>query len=148
MTTKTKRILGVVAAIVVVGSVVGFNVSRESRSKITVGLAEEVLRDYASPDDPVITPERIVQLTAEQFGITVEAIKGKRRTNTIALPRQVAMYLVRQKTSLSLSDIGAWFKRDHTTVLHACNKIEALRAKDPRLAGALREIMERLVPGN
>ena len=115
-----------------------------SRSKITVGLAEEVLRDYASPDEPAISPERITLLTAEHFGVTVEAIRGKRRTNNIALPRQVAMYLVRQKTSLSLSDIGAWFKRDHTTVLHACTKIEALRARDARLAAALREITERL----
>ena len=115
-----------------------------SCTKITVGLAEDVLRDYASPDEPAITPERIVLLTAEQFGIPVEAIKGKRRTNNIVLPRQTAMYLVRKKTNLSLSDIGAWFKRDHTTVLHACTKIEALKARDPQLAGALREIADRL----
>jgi chromosomal replication initiator protein len=115
-----------------------------SRSKITVGLAEEVLRDYASPDEPAITPERVVHFTAEHYGITVEALRGKRRTNNIALPRQVAMFLVRQKTNLSLSDIGSWFKRDHTTVLHACTKIDALKAKDARLAAALREIAERL----
>jgi chromosomal replication initiator protein len=115
-----------------------------SRSKITVGLAEEVLRDYASPEEAAITPERIVQLTAEYYGITTEAIRGKRRTNNVALPRQIAMYLVRKNTNLSLSDIGAWFKRDHTTVLHACTKIQAIKVTDAQVAAALRETSERL----
>jgi chromosomal replication initiator protein len=118
------------------------------QTQITMGLAEEVLRDYASPEEPALTPERIAQLTADHYGLPLETLRGKRRTNNIALPRQVAMYLVRKKTSLSLSDIGSWFKRDHTTVLHACGKIESLRATDPRLAGALRDLLGKLGSGN
>lgn len=114
------------------------------RTKITRALAEEVLRDYASPEEPSLTPERIAQATAEQFGLPVELLRSKRRTNTIALPRQVAMYLTRRKTGLSLSDIGDWFKRDHTTVMHACGKIEAQRTSDPKLAQALAGILEKL----
>jgi len=114
------------------------------RTKITVGLAEEVLRDYASADAPALTLERIAQVTADHFNVSLDLMRGKRRTSTIALPRQVAMYLARQKTGLSLSDVGAWFKRDHTTVLHACGKIDQVRERDPRVSSALREILERL----
>src|SRR5262249_7232705 len=112
--------------------------------KITLGLAEEVLRDYASSDTAPLTMDRIAQVTADHFNVSVDLMRGKRRTNTIALPRQVAMYLARQRTSLSLSDVGAWFKRDHTTVLHACTKIDRMRERDGRVGGALREILERL----
>jgi len=114
------------------------------RTKITVGLAEEVLRDYASAEPPALTLERIAQVTADHFNVSLDLIRGKRRTNTIALPRQVAMYLARQKTGLSLSDIGNWFKRDHTTVLHACGKIDQQRESHPRVSTAVREILERL----
>jgi chromosomal replication initiator protein len=113
-------------------------------TKITVGLAEEVLRDYASSDAPALTLDRIAHVTADHFNVSVDLMRGKRRTNTIALPRQVAMYLARQRTSLSLSDVGAWFKRDHTTVLHACGKIDQMRESDARVGAALREILERL----
>lgn len=113
-------------------------------TKITIGLAEEVLRDYASADAPAITIDRIAHVTADHFNVSVDLMRGKRRTNTIALPRQVAMYLARQRTALSLADVGTWFKRDHSTVLHACTKIENLREKDGRVGGALREILERL----
>jgi len=113
-------------------------------TKITLGLAEEVLRDYASSDVAPLTMDRIAQVTADHFNVSVDLMRGKRRTNTIALPRQVAMYLARQRTALSLSDVGAWFKRDHTTVLHACTKIHKMRDRDVRVGGALREILERL----
>jgi chromosomal replication initiator protein len=113
-------------------------------TKITVGLAEEVLRDYGSSDAPALTLDRIAAVTADHFNVSVDLMRGKRRTNTIALPRQVAMYLARQRTALSLSDVGAWFKRDHTTVLHACGKIDQMRQSDARIGAALREILERL----
>jgi chromosomal replication initiator protein len=113
-------------------------------TKITIGLAEEVLRDYASTDAAPLTLDRIAQVTADHFNVSVDLMRGKRRTNTIALPRQVAMYLARQRTSLSLSDVGAWFKRDHTTVLHACGKIDHMRESDSRVGAAVREILERL----
>src|SRR5215831_8311922 len=113
-------------------------------TKITLGLAEEVLRDYASSDAPALTMDRIAHVTADHFNVSVDLMRGKRRTNTIALPRQVAMYLARRRTTLSLSDIGVWFKRDHTTVLHACGKIDQLRESDPHVGTALREILERL----
>src|SRR5262245_24245282 len=113
-------------------------------TKITLGLAEEVLRDYASSDAPALTMDRIAHVTADHFNVSVDLMRGQRRHNTIALPRQVAMYLARQRTSLSLSDVGAWFKRDHTTVLHACGKIDSMRETDPFVGAAEREILARL----
>ena len=60
------------------------------------------------------------------FRSTREQLKGKRRTASVALPRQMAMFLMRRQTTLSLSEIGRFFDRDHTTVIHACDKIERL----------------------
>ncbi len=118
--------------------------TRLGGTKLSKELAEEVLQDYASPEEKAVTPERIVQVVADQSNLPVDVLRGKRRTNNIALPRQIAMYLIRKLTNLSLSDIGAHFKRDHTTVLHACGKIEALREKDAKLAATLRELLAKL----
>jgi chromosomal replication initiator protein len=76
--------------------------------------------------------------------VSVEALRGKRRTNNIAVPRQVAMYLIRCHAGLSFSEIGAWFRRDHTTVLYACEKVSNLERDDAALRETLRTIREAL----
>jgi chromosomal replication initiator protein len=113
-------------------------------TKITLDLAEEVLRDFASPELPTLTPDRIAHATAEHFAVSLEALRGKRRTSNIALPRQAAMFLMRTHTSMSLADIGGWFRRDHTTVLYSCEKINRQRDNDAELRGVLRSIREKL----
>jgi chromosomal replication initiator protein len=91
---------------------------------VTVELAEEVLQHYVNPETDQTPPERILAAVSERFGVKTEVILGHRRTKTVALPRQVAMYLMRQLTELSLMEIGRLFGgRDHTTVLYACEKI-------------------------
>jgi chromosomal replication initiator protein len=110
------------------------------RTKITAALAEEVLRDYASAEEALPTPQRIAQATAAYYSLPIEVLRGSRRTNNIALPRQVAMYLMRKHTGMSLTAIGEWFRRDHTTVLHGCAKIERLSMSEMRLREALRRI--------
>lgn len=95
-----------------------------THQEITIELAEDVLGQYVDAEPDHLTPERILTAVGERFGIRSEAIVGKRRTQVVALPRQVAMYLMRQLTDLSLSEIGRFFGgRDHTTVLYACDKI-------------------------
>jgi chromosomal replication initiator protein len=114
-------------------------------TKITLDLAEEVLRDFASPELPTLTPDRIAHVTADHFGVSLEALRGKRRTSNITQPRQTAMFLMRTHTSLSLADIGSWFRRDHTTVLYACEKIDRQQSSgDTDLRGVLRSIREKL----
>lgn len=95
-----------------------------THQEITIELAEDVLGQYVDAEPDHLTPERILTAVGEKFGVKGEALVGKRRTQVVALPRQVAMYLMRQLTDLSLVEIGRAFGgRDHTTVLYACDKI-------------------------
>ena len=110
------------------------------RAEPTEEMAEEILREFVHAESLAIDPESIVHVVATHYGITREQLKGKRRTNSVALPRQMAMYLMRRMTTLSLSEIGRFFDRDHTTVIHACEKIERLRIADR----TMRDTVERL----
>lgn len=92
---------------------------------INIDTAREALKDlFKSKDEIIINSAYIKEVTAKYFNITVEDIDSKKRTKAIALPRQVAMYLTREMTDLSLPKIGEEFGgRDHSTVIHACQKI-------------------------
>jgi chromosomal replication initiator protein len=92
--------------------------------EITPELVNEVLAQYVRPEAEHHQPERILAAVSERFGVRPETLVGKRRTQAIALPRQVAMYLMRHLTELSLVEIGRCFGgRDHSTVIHACRQI-------------------------
>lgn len=94
--------------------------------KISVELAEEALKDIISSDKPKkITVELIKEVVSKEFNLKVEDFNSKKRTRSIAYPRQIAMYLTRELTDLSLPKIGENFGgRDHTTVIHAYDKIK------------------------
>jgi chromosomal replication initiator protein len=92
---------------------------------ITLSMAKEVLKDSFSEEEKKITIDIIQQKAAEYFHINLSDMRTKKRSRSIAYPRQVAMYLVRSLTDHSLPEIGEFFGgRDHTTVLHAIAKIE------------------------
>jgi len=85
--------------------------------------------------------ERIARRVGEHYRIEVRAMQSASRDRSVVLPRQVGMYLARRLTDLSLDRIGAFFGgRDHSTVLHACRKVEEALASDLTLSGAVREI--------
>lgn len=91
---------------------------------ITLQFAQEALKDRFVSKKHEITCDYIKEVTAKYYDITVEEMNGKRRTKAITTPRQVAMYLCRELTPMSLPKIGEAFGgRDHTTVMHACEKI-------------------------
>jgi len=95
-----------------------------THQEITIELAEDVLSQYVNAEPDHLTPERIITIVSDRFGVKTESLLGQRRTQVVALPRQVAMYLMRQLTDLSLVEIGRVFGgRDHTTVLYACEKV-------------------------
>lgn len=95
-------------------------------SEITVDLAREVLSEFLGKPRGPVSVARIQQAVAETFGVPVEKMKARGRASQIALARQVAMYLARELTHLSLAQVGEHFGgRDHTTVLHAHRKITA-----------------------
>ncbi len=93
-------------------------------SEITVDLAKEVLREFLGAPRGPVSVARIQQAVAESYGVPVEKMKARGRASQIAHARQVAMYLARELTHLSLAQVGEHFGgRDHTTVLHAQRKI-------------------------
>ena len=92
-----------------------------------------------------VSIETIQIAVAAHYAISVEEMKGKRRDKNIVFPRQVAMYLIREETESSLPVIGTAFGgRDHTTALHAIEKITELMREDVRLQGEVRAIREQL----
>jgi chromosomal replication initiator protein len=92
--------------------------------EVTPELAKEALAQYVRTEAEHTTPERILAAVSERFGVRPETLVGKRRTQAITQPRQVAMYLMRHLTELSLVEIGRCFGgRDHSTVIHACRQV-------------------------
>lgn len=99
---------------------------------VTADVAEEAINSRGAILDRRVTIEEIQKKTAEFYKLDLRELHSARRARRVARPRQVAMYLARELTSRSLPDIGRRFGgRDHTTVLHACRRIEALCGADP-----------------
>ncbi len=112
---------------------------------ITTELASEVLKDILEPQSKPITIDDIKRVVARNFNLSPESLVGKKRTSTIAFPRQVAMYLARMLTSMSLSEIGASFgKRDHTTVIHACDKVGERVRSDPQFKALIDRLTDEV----
>lgn len=113
---------------------------------ITVDLAEEALKDIISNNKPrEITVNLIKEEVSNQYNIKMEDFNSKRRTKAIAFPRQIAMYLTRELTDLSLPKIGDEFGgRDHTTVIHACDKINNNMADDDDFKDKIEYIIGKL----
>jgi chromosomal replication initiator protein len=108
--------------------------ARFSNLPISVELAKEALKDLLAVQNRQISIENIQKTVADYFKIKVADMYSKKRTRVVARPRQMAMYLARELTNLSYPEIGLSFGgRDHTTVLHACTKIEELKGSDQTL---------------
>jgi len=117
-----------------------------NNESVTVENASRWLKDLIRRSSRgQITIELIQQVTAESFGIPVSSLSGNKRTSEIALARQVAMYLSRDMTGTTLQQIGYAFNRkDHTTVIHACKKIEESLRKDSRIKSIVENLREKL----
>jgi chromosomal replication initiator protein len=112
---------------------------------ISVDFARETLRELLSIHDRMITVDMIKKKVVEFYHLRESDMVSKKRSRSIARPRQVAMSLSKELTDLSLPDIGQAFGgRDHTTVLHACRKVEELMRSDPQLAEDRRLLMRSL----
>ena len=113
------------------------------RTDITLDFVHDALRDQLASQDKMVTVENIKKTVAQHYNIKTSDLDSKRRTRSIARPRQVAMSLSKELTNHSLPEIGTFFgNRDHTTVLHACKKIKELRTEDTTLDESYR-ILER-----
>jgi len=117
-----------------------------SKKDISMDLCIEALKDILPDKKPKpITVTLIQSKVAEQFGLRIDEFKSKRKTRNVAFPRQVAMYLCRELTDLSLPKIGEEFGgRDHTTVIHAHEKISADIKRDTQLETLITQLIDKI----
>ena len=117
---------------------------------ITLEIARQQLKDFfAQPNQKNITIELIQKIVSDYFGLSYKDLRGKRRTKAVAFPRQVAMYISRELTEYSTTEVGAEFGgRDHTTVMHACQKIEDRMKLDPNLEPTIQALLKRIKENN
>ena len=119
------------------------------KREITMELAEEVLKDIISPNEKkIITPEYIISTVAEHFDVSPEEIAGNKRNSKVVYPRQIAMYLCREMTDVPLKSIGKCLgNRDHTTIMHGCDKIEQELKSSENTRNTVEILKKKLQPG-
>jgi chromosomal replication initiator protein len=139
VSTNIRELEGALTRVVAFSSLTGL--------PLTVELAEQVLRDLfpQGEDIPAVTIGRIQEVVSERFGVSIAEIVSPRRSQSVAYPRQVAMYLSRELTDSSLPKIGKEFGgRDHTTVIHATTKITRLISEDRTVYNLVQELTARI----
>jgi chromosomal replication initiator protein len=103
-------------------------------SEVTLAMAQETLHDILGPGEKTVTIEMIQKMIADHFKMRVQDLKSKNNSKSVAVPRQICMYLCKKLTGASLPHIGREFgDKHHTTVLHSISKIEEFRKKDHEL---------------
>lgn len=122
--------------------------SRVSKTPINIDLAKEVLKDIISPDEnKEITPSLIIKTVADHFNISPDDMCSKKKSQDIVYPRQIAMYLCRILTETSLQSIGtALGRKDHTTVMHAIDKIANEVKNNDSTKNTIEVIKKKIVP--
>jgi chromosomal replication initiator protein len=118
-----------------------------TRRPITVDFAREVLQTMLKPNQPVVTFDSIAGAVCEHFSLRPGDLRSKRRTRSVVVPRQLAMYLCRRLMRASFPHIGELFGRDHSTVIHATSVIER-RIKEDAAFQATLERLERTIRGH
>jgi chromosomal replication initiator protein len=134
--TNIRELEGLLNRIAVFASMTG--------NKLSVELVREALKDLLSKDNKPITPPEIVRVVAAHYGTTVTNLKSKSNAQTIAFPRQVAMYMCKHLTDLSYPEIGRIFNnKHHSTVMYSVEKIDEKMQNDPQFARVLEGLMKQ-----
>jgi len=139
VSTNIRELEGALTRVVAFSSLTGL--------PLTVELAEQVLRDLFphGEETPAVTIGRIQEAVSDRFGLSVTELCSPRRSQAVAYPRQVAMYLSRELTDASLPKIGKEFGgRDHTTVIHATTKITRLISEDRSVYNLVQDLTARI----
>ena len=115
-----------------------------TKKPVTLEVAQQQLRDsFGSPRQKNVTVETIQKVVAEYFSLSYADIRGKKRTKAISFPRQLAMFIAREITEYSTTELGMEFGgRDHSTVMHGCQKIEERLKAEPTLEMTINKIKE------
>jgi len=116
-------------------------------SPISLAMAKNTLKDVFVDDIRPITIEHIQKMVSEYFGIKLQDMKAKKRTKEVTMPRQVAMYIAKKLTGVSLSDIGKAFGgKDHATVIYACKQVEMKMDRDENIGKIVEQIINKIKP--
>lgn len=135
--SNVRELEGALVKIIAYASVTG--------TTVNLPMAQHVLKHLVNGQERKITIETVIRAVAEKFNMTPIQIKQKTNAKSVAYPRQIAMYLVKELTSSSLPEIGRAFGgKHHTTVLHSIQKIDKLRAKDQDLDRIIHSLMDSL----
>ena len=139
ISTNIRELEGALNRVVAHGQLIG--------REITVEMAQDVLHDLLRQADRKVTVDEIQQRVAAHYNIKLAEMSSPRRARSVARPRQVAMYLAKQLTTLSLPQIGKRFgNRDHSAIMHAVRKIEELKVSDLSIAEDV-ELLKRQLQG-
>jgi chromosomal replication initiator protein len=115
-----------------------------TRESITMDFARATLKDLLAAYERLVTIDNIMRVVSTYYNIRVADLSSKRRSRSLARPRQVAMSLAKELTEHSLPEIGRAFDKDHTTVLHACKKVRELREEEPRIREDYENLLRQL----
>lgn len=116
-----------------------------SGEEITMETTKKILKDMIHDEERPITVDAVQRIVCDFYNLKLADIKAKRRTKEIVLPRQVAMYLSKQTTNASLSDIGKHFGgKDHATVIYACRQVEERGTKDETLNKVIVSLLQKI----
>ncbi|NQT90601.1 MAG: chromosomal replication initiator protein DnaA [Candidatus Omnitrophica bacterium] len=135
--TNIRELEGALIRVMAYSSLIG--------QKIDLGVAKEVLKEVEEERGVEINVELIQKVVADHFGISSNDMRIKKRTRKIAFPRQIAMYLSRELTKLSLVEIGGLFGgRDHTTVMHGCERVEEDIKNNPHIKEVVNSVVTKI----
>lgn len=136
VTTNIRELEGALMRVVAYSSLNNIPFSKANASK--------ALSNIFAPQEKQIEMTDIVQLVAAKYKLTVEVIKGSGRSRDVVLPRQISQYLIRELTDHSLPEIGQYFGRDHSTIVHAINKVNGQMKKNVELCDTIQQLKQQL----
>ena len=110
----------------------------------TIDNVKTLVKEFLGSASRRLNPASITSVTADVFGVNKEALKGKKRKREILVPRQVAMFLIRDLTNLPLEEIGEYFDRDHSTVVNSIKRVNTLMDQDPSFKRQVEEVKRSL----
>jgi chromosomal replication initiator protein len=118
--------------------------SMAGQKPLSLDLTKEALKELLSKDNKPITPTEIMRVVAAHYGTTVTNLKSKSNAQTVAFPRQVAMYLCKHLTDLSYPEIGRVFNnKHHSTVMYSVEKIDEKMQNDPQFGRVVEGLMKQ-----
>jgi chromosomal replication initiator protein len=119
-----------------------------NNNQVTLEMAERALKDFISPDEKInLTAEYIIEIVADHYNLDKDAILSEKKTQNLSVPRQICMYLCSELTNLTQKEIAEKLKRkNHTTVIHAVNKIKKDITVDKELENTIDVLKKKLNP--